>query len=147
MIQFTYHGEAVGKGRPRVTRRGGFVQTYTPPKTRAFEEAIKFEFMAGNSDPMPVYPKGEPLVAYITVYEAIPKSYTKKQRKLIDEGKLYPTKKPDCDNILKAVLDALNGCAYEDDSQVVHATISKAYADEPSVIVNIMGWGEDSSEF
>lgn len=33
--------------------------------------------------------------------------------------------KPDVDNIAKAVLDALNGIAYDDDSQVVELTVKK----------------------
>jgi Holliday junction resolvase RusA-like endonuclease len=43
MIWFRYDGEAVGKGRPRYARRGGYVQTYTPKKTKDFEEAIRAE--------------------------------------------------------------------------------------------------------
>lgn len=33
-------------------------------------------------------------------------------------GYVFPTKKPDGDNIIKAILDALNGAAYRDDSQI-----------------------------
>ena len=40
---------------------------------------------------------------------------------------MLPVKKPDCDNIAKAILDALNGLAYEDDSQIVSAVILKRY--------------------
>lgn len=35
------------------------------------------------------------------------------------------TTKPDIDNVLKAVLDALNGVAYKDDSQVVEVRVVK----------------------
>ena len=35
------------------------------------------------------------------------------------EWEIRPTKRPDLDNIAKAVLDALNGLAYQDDSQIV----------------------------
>ena len=45
--------------------------------------------------------------------------------------------KPDCDNIAKAVLDALNGLAYKDDSQVTELTVRKLYAEEGSVGVRI----------
>lgn len=43
-------------------------------------------------------------------------------------GKLPPGK-PDIDNILKVVLDGLNGIAYEDDKQVVLTQCKKVYAD------------------
>ena len=37
-------------------------------------------------------------------------------------GELLPAKKPDIDNIVKAVLDALNEVAYRDDTQAVSYT-------------------------
>lgn len=42
----------------------------------------------------------------------------------------------DVDNFLKAVLDALNGIAYEDDSQVVEATATKNFG-EPKIIIEL----------
>ena len=137
MIKFTYHGEAVGKGRPRVSRRGNYVHTYTPEKTRAFEEAIKFEFMASNSEKMPVYERDIPLKANVTVGCSIPKSYTKKKQALCRDRVLVPNKKPDIDNILKAVFDALNGYAFEDDVQIVQVYAEKQYAVDPFVEVVI----------
>ena len=53
-------------------------------------------------------------------------------------GAILPTKKPDCDNILKVIFDSLNGLAYDDDVQVVSVTFQKVYtAYEPCVCVNI----------
>lgn len=137
MIKFTYHGEAVGKGRPRVSRRGNYVHTYTPEKTRVFEEAIRFEFMASNSDTMPVFDRETPLIAKVTIGCSIPKSYSKKKQALCRDRVLVPTKKPDIDNILKAVFDALNGYAFEDDVQIVKVYAEKRYAVEPFVEVEI----------
>ena len=42
----------------------------------------------------------------------------------------FPTKKPDADNIIKSIADALNGIAYADDSQIVQATVNKWWAEE-----------------
>jgi Holliday junction resolvase RusA-like endonuclease len=53
------------------------------------------------------------------------------------EGKIRPAKKPDADNIMKAIADALNGIAYKDDSQIVNVTITKWYSDTPRVEVAI----------
>ena len=44
-------------------------------------------------------------------------------------GDILPTKKPDADNILKIIADALNGIAYADDKQVVTAEVQKLYAE------------------
>lgn len=137
MIHFTYHGEAVGKGRPRVSRRGNYVHTYTPEKTRVFEEAIRFEFMAQNCEQMPVYPKEMPLKMSIRVGMTIPKSYSKKKQALCRDGFLVPNGRPDLDNIYKAVADSLNGYAYADDSQIVFIVAGKEYAENPFVEVVI----------
>jgi len=75
---------------------------------------------------------------YISARFPIPKSTTKRDRQLIMEGKLLPTKKPDGDNIAKVICDALNGVAYEDDTQIVKLVVSKIYtAFSPSVIVHL----------
>jgi Holliday junction resolvase RusA-like endonuclease len=137
MIKFTYHGEAVGKGRPRVSRRGNYVHTYTPEKTRAFEEAVRFEFMASNSDKMPVYERETPLKAKVIIGVSIPKSYSKKKQALCRDRVLVPDKKPDIDNILKAIFDSLNGYAFADDVQIVQVYAEKQYAVEPFVEVEI----------
>lgn len=46
-------------------------------------------------------------------------------------GELLPAKKPDIDNIVKAVLDALNEVAYRDDTQVVELQVRKQYSERP----------------
>ena len=43
-------------------------------------------------------------------------------------GKIWPAKKPDSDNIAKVVLDALNGIAYHDDTQIVMVVAKKVYS-------------------
>lgn len=138
MIWFKYRGEPVGKGRPRVTARGGkFAHAYTPKKTKDFEDAIRFEFMASTPEKMPVYPKDVALVASMIFAFSIPKSYSKKKRQACLDGEVRHVKKPDGDNVAKAVLDALQGVAFEDDSQVVTMYIEKIYAEEPFVEVRI----------
>lgn len=143
MIHFTYHGEAVGKGRPRVSRRGNYVHTYTPEKTRQFEDAIRFEFMASNCEPMPVYPKEVPLRVAVRIGVGIPRSYSKKKQALCRDGFIVPSKKPDLDNICKSIFDALQGrsndpgYAFADDSQIVEIIAWKEYAENPFVEVVI----------
>ena len=41
MLMYTVYGEPVGKGRPRFARRGNFVSTYTPQKTKSYEDEIR----------------------------------------------------------------------------------------------------------
>lgn len=151
MIYFKFKGEPVGKGRPRVTARRGkgkdsaiYAHAYTPRKTKAFEDAIRFEFMSSCCDRMPVYTKDTPLKVEMTFAFSIPKSYSKKKHEECRLGLVQHTKKPDADNVAKAVLDALVGLAMEDDSQVTVLMMEKIYSEEPYVEVKIhpRDWGE-----
>lgn len=145
MIYFKFHGEPVGKGRPRVTARGGkFAHAYTPKKTKDFEDAVRFEFIANCCEKMPVYPKDVALKVEMVFAFSVPKSYSKKKHEACILGSVQHTKKPDADNVAKAVLDALAGYAMEDDSQVTVLTMEKIYAEEPYVEVRIhpRDWGE-----
>ena len=72
----------------------------------------------------------------ITAYYKIPTSATKAEREKMLAGQL-PQKKPDIDNVLKIIMDGLNGAAYKDDKQVAAAAASKAYDDEPHVEVEV----------
>lgn len=107
---FEVRGEVVGSARPRVTRHG----TYIPAKTRRYRETIKGNFIEQGGRVM----RG-PLSVRIDVYRKLPKSRPKRMESEPD------TFKPDVDNIAKNVLDALNGLAWEDDSQVVALTVRK----------------------
>ena len=127
-------GEPRGKGRPRFTRDG---HAYTDRETRSYEEKIiafylklvgsfRFENDAFVSvDVTAIYP--------------IPKTATKASIAAIDEGKILPKKKPDIDNVIKIVLDSLNGIAYKDDSQVVMVSGKKLYGHEPKLIIKMKG--------
>lgn len=135
MIEFTIPCAAVGKGRPRVTRHG----TYTPQKTRDYEQLVRLCFQRSRC--APVTDRGKALGATITASFRAPDSYReKKKRELV--GKPY-TKKPDADNLAKAILDALNGVAYPDDAQIVKLTVRKWYGETDRVHVLIE---EDSNE-
>lgn len=52
-------------------------------------------------------------------------------------GEILPTKKPDSDNIIKIILDALNGIAYHDDSQICSIHFEKKYAEIPVTKITI----------
>lgn len=128
--------DIVGKGRPRMSRRTGTV--YTPVKTRDYEKLVRGCFrLATVGKGWDATANGYQLIA--TCYFPIPKSWTKAKRLQALKNEIHP-KKPDLDNILKAVMDALNGLAYTDDSQVFSATITKSYSgmtDGKKIIVEI----------
>ena len=53
------------------------------------------------------------------------------------ENKISPTKKPDIDNIVKVVLDALNKLAFIDDNRVTKIEVEKRYSKNPKVYIKI----------
>ncbi len=52
-------------------------------------------------------------------------------------GEILPTKRPDGDNIIKVILDALNGFVYHDDAQICKIYFTKKYAEKPETKVLI----------
>ena len=117
-FEITIPGNPVAKGRPRVSKYG----TYTPKKTADFESYVEY----GN-----IKPSDKPLKAEIIFYMPIPKSASKKVKTAMKNGETAHIKKPDLDNMAKSVLDALNGLAYIDDSQIYSLTLFKTYSEQP----------------
>lgn len=128
MIMFVVPGKPHGKARPRMTKAG---HTYTPKNTVDYEKQVQVCYM---SECKGVKLEG-PVTAHITAIYGVPKSASKNTRLEMLDGCIRPTKKPDVDNIAKAILDSLNGLAYDDDSQVVRLSIDKVYGLEPCVMV------------
>ena len=73
----------------------------------------------------------------ITAYYKIPNGTNKAKKAEMLTGKIRPLVKPDFDNVVKAVCDALNGIAYDDDKQIVEARVMKFYSDNPRVEIAI----------
>lgn len=137
MAYFEIMGKPQAKARARTfyNPKLGRMQSMTPENTILYENHVKQSFLMAVSER---WFNKEPLGMYITAFYPIPKSATKKERELIRLKLLFPTKKPDADNIAKCICDALNGVAYGDDTQIVNLHVYKRYAlEEPKVIVYI----------
>lgn len=129
-VTIVIRGEPVGKGRPRFGRGNA----YTPAKTRSYERDVallaKIEM---GARPM----MDGPVQITMRAVFAIPASWSerKKQRALL--GEIRPTGRPDADNLLKTIADALNGIVYRDDSQITEAACSKRYGISPCVVATV----------
>ena len=127
--QFVIPGDPVGKQRPKASFQQRRI--YTPEKTISYENFVKHCYY------------GHPhfcdrtVAVYMKVYLPIPSSSTKKKKEQMLENEIRPSKKPDIDNVIKSVLDGLNGVAYEDDKQVVRLFVEKFYDIAPRVEVQI----------
>ena len=129
--KFEVNEKAVGKARPRYNPKAH--KMYTPIKTSNFEEKIKNAFLQKYNVQTELSEK--PFDAIIKVWFEPVKSTSKKKR----ENLLYGPcdKKPDCDNIAKSVLDALNGLAYKDDKQVSYLSVEKLYGPENKIEIDL----------
>jgi Holliday junction resolvase RusA-like endonuclease len=112
-------GKPLGQPRQRVGVRAGHAVNYLPSEhpIHGFKADIRAAWRSTGLAPF--------TGAVACVIEAVfprPKSKTKKRG---DNPRLPHTGKPDADNIAKSVLDALNGVAFKDDSQVVSLTVLK----------------------
>lgn len=135
-VKFTIDGEPTGKGRARVFHNNGITRAVTPEKTVNYENLVKLMFKQTQFKPSDEAYRGE-IHIRVRCYYSIPKSATKGKRASMLAIDIRPMKKPDADNVLKCVADALNGIAYHDDSQITEACIEKYYGDRPSVEVFI----------
>lgn len=139
ILEYLVIGTPKPQARPKFFRnRAGYMGTYSP-KTDWFNivysETLKQkEFLDKSNEKL----KGA-LSVDLYFYLPIPKSVSKKQR----EKMFYVTKKPDIDNLVKAVLDAINYTnLWEDDSRIASLKAIKAYSDNPSCRIRIQEIGE-----
>ena len=139
-MKFTIPGEPTGKARPRVTRWG----THNTEKTILYENLVKMCYQEQCRDNWKdetqawgVKYTEKPLIAFVEVYYSIPKSTPKKNILPMLKGEIRPCKKPDVDNIIKVVFDALNGIAYKDDTQIFEVHAVKRYGETARVEVEL----------
>lgn len=136
-IRFTVPGTPVGKGRPRFAGVYGRSKVYTDKKTKEFENRVKAAYLKKFGR---LKMSGVLHVDVIAYFEP-PRSVSKRRRQMMIDGDIAYIKKPDADNILKAVLDALNGAAYDDDRYINGVYCFKQYAETAHTDVVIIRTG------
>ena len=99
--------------------------TYTDAATTTYEDQIRFYALRAMGGYKPLTMA---LEAFIHVRLPVPQSYSKKRTDACLSGLESPCKKPDLDNIIKSMMDGMNGIVYEDDDQVVDLHSTKRYA-------------------
>ena len=139
VLSFEIPGSPIGQGRPKFSTINGHAKAYDPEKSRNYKAYVRMlatQAMKENDFEMITGPCAIKIWAYFD----IPKSKSKKFKEAALEAKERPTKKPDADNIVKAILDALNGLMYKDDSCIVELSCVKYYSDVPRVEVYVDGY-------
>lgn len=136
-VKFTVLGEPKGKGRPRFSTQTG--RAFTPKQTVNYETLVHTEYMVQCKGFR--FPDDAMLDMRILAYYSVPKSGSKKEKAKKLENIIRPTKKPDMDNVVKMVADALNQVAYKDDTQIVDCQVRKFYSEQPRIEVIIQEVG------
>lgn len=125
MIEFVVCMEPLAKGRPRFWNG----RVLTDKNTRRFER----EFAVAAKIHRPTKPLAGPLQIAILFQVKRPKSVTRD----------HPCVRPDLDNYIKAVTDAMNGEFWKDDAQIIRIYARKCYGAMPLIKVEITKNGHD----
>jgi Holliday junction resolvase RusA-like endonuclease len=129
-VTFTIPGRIGGKQRAGRDFRHGQQHAFNPGKTASTERMIR-SYAAEQM-------KGRELIKgavrlCIVVHRTHPKSWPKKKIAATE----FITGRPDCDNTIKLVADALNGIVWHDDAQVACISMVREYADHECISIAI----------
>lgn len=113
IINFVVMGQPQGKARPRFANG----RVYTPKATKDYEEKVKKAYLTAANGYGGYGFGDKPVILKITAF----------LKKAKSNKRICATTKPDLDNIVKAVLDGLNGVAFFDDKQVIGINAIKLY--------------------
>lgn len=136
-LRLVIPGPPQGQGRPRIGKgAGGRPMAFTPTATRAYAQQIQGEWIAAGRR----WLSSGPYRLELTSYAARPAGHYRKDGTLSAAGEraTHPGK-PDLDNVIKGVLDALCAVgAVPDDRFLVEIDACKRWAgreSQPRVIV------------
>jgi Holliday junction resolvase RusA-like endonuclease len=133
-LAFTVPGIPQGKGRGKIVAWGNKRGIKTPEKTVAYEGLVAHaatQAMAGHA-----LLEGACMVE-MDITCPVPASWSKKRQAAALAGTIYPTTKPDKDNVIKAIYDGMNGVVWRDDVQAVDGWQRKRYGAVPGVRVRV----------
>lgn len=134
-IKFKVPGSPVAQPRPRATSVNGRARMYEAKKTHAVH-SFKATVRMAAEQAYQGAPLDGPLFMSLTC--VLPRPGKPKKRS--DNPPYYATKKPDLDNLMKSVADALSGILYRDDKQIAEVNMVKTIAaasEQPHVEIEI----------
>lgn len=136
-IVFTVPGRPQGKARARTfySKQMGRSMSVTPDQTVLYENLVKERFLVQCQGRY--FESDIPVTLQITAKFLPPKSTSKRKREQMLSGVILPLKKPDMDNIVKVVADALNGAAYHDDTQIAFIQARKVYSEMEGLEITV----------
>lgn len=128
MINFFLEGIPVPQGRPRFRRTNFGVITYKTAEDASYRKLLQLQIKSlavKNKIKLPLETPTTGFDVYIKV--CVPRLKTPVK------GRVHPITRPDIDNYVKAVFDALNALVWQDDGAVVFLRAHKVYSDSPGI--------------
>lgn len=123
-----------GQARPRFARNGNIVVTYDPKESKDYKADIKYQILQQNPQKMN---GGIAMSVEFTLQR--PKSHYTSKNVLKGTAPVWCTSKPDLDNLVKAVMDAITslGKIWQDDKQVCSMYQGKKYGENPQIQISL----------
>jgi Holliday junction resolvase RusA-like endonuclease len=135
MIKAWINGTPKGQPRPRAFARNGRARMYDPGTAEAWKSSIA----AALEGKIPAKPMTGPVIMTAAFYMPRPRAHYgtgKRAEELRADAPRLHTSKPDIDNLVKAVMDALSTLGvWRDDAQVASQTAYKRYSGKPGCML------------
>lgn len=134
-VSFFVPGKAIGKGRMRLSTMHGFARMHPTDQTINYESLVSVTAQQAMRGRVLI---AGPVLVEMKIVVAVAASWSNKKRAAALAGDVFPTKKPDIDNVEKSVFDGMNGVVWVDDVQVVNVSKSKRFGETPGVSVRVV---------
>lgn len=139
--EFTVIGKPAGKGSKRIgrTRAGRPIVLDDNARTKPWQSQVQAAAIEAMG--IPAEPFRGPVSVSVVIQIARPKGHYgtgKNAGKLKDNAPYWCLSKPDCDKVVRTVLDALTGVAYHDDSQCGIDAPVKTYGPRDQVTIRVI---------
>jgi Holliday junction resolvase RusA-like endonuclease len=125
IVSFKVYGNPVPQGRPRIIKKGLHYGMKDPDQSRVYKDRLRFLAQQHRQDPLLSGP------LHVSLVFTILKPASARKRDV------WRAKKPDLDNLIKAVTDAFTGVIWRDDALIVSIEASKPYGVSPGVLIQV----------
>lgn len=135
-MKFIFNLEPVAQARTRYTSKP-YPHEYDPTPVKRFKKqlnALATKQMAEKG----IKPFDDAIKVDMIVYRPIQKSVSKIECMRRHLGVVLPSVKPDADNYIKSIWDALNGAIWSDDSKITDTAVKKRYSLNPRIEVEVV---------
>jgi Holliday junction resolvase RusA-like endonuclease len=127
-MHLDFHVSGIPKAQPRVKAfvRGGHAGVYTPDSAESWKQAVRQEAIANAPESLIT----GPIRLQLDFFMPRPKAHLDNHGVPKRKSPVWHCKKPDLDNLIKAVTDAITDTqrVWLDDSQIYQITAVKTYA-------------------